>query len=105
MWPAVEGADNPEKVMLLKVKVSKVVLRVSVPEPEPILVPPPSWAASMRTVKFCAWATARLVYIAARKTNVFMVRQGLNCFAELIEFDRRKDRTKSKLFLGIFRRT
>src|SRR3989442_7386478 len=100
MWLAVETADKPEKVMLLKVKVSKVVLSVSVPEPWPgseLLFP--SWAGVMLTVKFCACATARPVTAAARKTSVFIVRQGSNCFAELIAFDRRKDRTKSKLFL------
>src|SRR6266849_3036913 len=105
MWLANETADKPEKVILLKVKVSKVVFSVSVPDRDPVPPPPGSWAPSMVTVKFCAWAAARLVTIAPRKASFFIVRQGLLCFAELIEFDRRKDRTKSKLFLGIFRRT
>ena len=54
MEPADEGADNPEKVMLWKVKVSKVVFSVSVPEPDPVPPPPGSWAPFMVTVKFCA---------------------------------------------------
>src|SRR6266567_6302126 len=102
MWLAVETADKPEKVILLKVKVSKVVFSVSVPDPDPVPPPPGSWAPFMVTVKFCAWATARLVNIAARKANVLIVRQGLNGFTELIEFDRRKDRAKSKLFAEFF---
>src|SRR5258708_28483385 len=102
IWPANELADKPEKVMLLKVKVSKVVFSVRVPEPDPVLRPPPSCAPSKLTVKFCARASARLDSAAARNTSVFTVRQGSNYLAELMAVDPRKNRTKIKLLKGFF---